>query len=191
MQHRRKIAAAGAGLLVAAAAAGVGSAAAAGGASKSAKLFVRGSVTYKVGQYAQDSVRYAPQTLTIRSGGTLTIINKDPSERDPHTFSVVKKSQLPHTNKQITACQNTAAGICGQIALAHGVNPNGPPPNGPPPKPLVDVGTPGISQPGDSDARLFPGFKSVTEQITAKPGTTLYYFCVIHPWMQGKIKVVK
>lgn len=180
---------AGVGLLAAAGiAAGVGSAAAAGGAPTSAKLFVRGSVTYKVGQYVQDSVRYAPQTVTIRSGGTLTIVNKDPQEMEPHTFSVVKKSQLPRTNKQMAACQNTAAGICGQIALAHGVNPNAPPSSGPPPKLVVDVGKPGIDQPGD-DVFIAPQFKTQALKITAKAGTTLYYFCVIHPWMQGKIVV--
>ena len=139
MQHRRKIAAAGAGLLVAAAAAGVGSAAAAGGAPKSAKLFVRGSVTYKVDQFAQDSVRFAPTLLTIKTGGTLTIVNKDLQEMEPHTFSIVTKSQLPRTNKQISACQMLQLPICRQIAISHGVDPNSQN-NGPPSKPVADVG---------------------------------------------------
>jgi len=25
--------------------------------------------------------------------------------------------------------------------------------------------------------------------VTAKPGTTLYFLCAVHPWMQGKIVV--
>jgi plastocyanin len=175
-------------LAVAGIAVGVGSAAAAGGAPKAAKLFVKGAVTFKVDQYTQDSVRFAPATTTIRTGGTLTIVNQDPSEQQPHTFSVVKRSQLPHSVKQMLACE-MGTGICGQVAASHGINPNGPPTNGPPPKLVVDVGQPGIDQPGDSDARLGPGFKSVTEKITAKAGTTLYYFCAVHPWMQGKIIV--
>jgi plastocyanin len=185
----RKIPLAGAGLLAAAGIAlGVGSAAAAGGAPKAATLFIKGAVTFKVGQYEQDSVRFAPTTTTIRSGGTLTIVNRDPAEQAPHTFSIVKRSQLPRTAKQLTAC-NAGQGICGQVAASHGVNTSGPPTNGPPPKPVVDVGQAGIDQPGDSDARLGPGFKSVTEKITAKAGTTLYYFCAVHPWMQGRIQV--
>jgi plastocyanin len=184
MHLGRKIPLAGAGLLAAAGIAlGVGSAAAAGGAPKAAKLFIKGAVTYKVNQYSQDSVRFAPATTTIASGGTLTIVNRDPAEMGPHTFSIVKRSQLPHTNKQINACE-AGQGICGQVAAAHGVSMTGPPT-----KLVVDVGQPGIDQPGDSDARLAPGFKSVTEKITAKAGTTLYYFCAVHPWMQGRIQV--
>ena len=30
-----------------------------------------------------------------------------------------------------------------------------------------------------------------SRKVTAKSGTTLYYFCLVHPFMQGKIKVVK
>jgi hypothetical protein len=26
-------------------------------------------------------------------------------------------------------------------------------------------------------------------QVTASAGTTLHYLCIIHPWMQGSIKV--
>jgi plastocyanin len=29
----------------------------------------------------------------------------------------------------------------------------------------------------------------VTFNVTAKKGSTLSYFCAIHPWMQGTIKV--
>jgi plastocyanin len=41
--------------------------------------------------------------------------------------------------------------------------------------------------PGDS---LFqaPG-KNVSAVVSAPAGTTLYYLCAIHPWMQGKIVV--
>jgi hypothetical protein len=26
--------------------------------------------------------------------------------------------------------------------------------------------------------------------VTAKAGTTLYFMCAVHPWMQGKVKVL-
>jgi hypothetical protein len=31
-----------------------------------------------------------------------------------------------------------------------------------------------------------PGTRS---RLTASPGTTLRFICVIHPWMQGKLRV--
>ena len=189
MNQRRKIAAAGAGLLVAAAVAGVGSAAAAGGGSK---INITEKLTFKAGQYLQDNLRYGPATITVHSGSTLTIVNKVPpnGNPEPHTFSVVTKSQQPLTQKRLAACNVLGPGsICRTLAIAHGVNPNQPP-QGPPPNLVVNKGGTGIDAPGDS-VFLAPGFKTQALQITAKPGTTLYYMCIVHPWMQGKIKVVK
>lgn len=169
-------------LAVAAALAVAVAAAAATSAPRSAKLLAIGGTSFKVNKYVQDGVRWAPGTLTIRSGGTLTIVNKT---SEPHTFSIVKKSQLPRTKSQMENCK-----ICLTIAQAHGVDPNSNQ-QGPPPKPLVDVGKVGFDEPGDSDARIAPkgSGPSVQDKITAKAGTTLYYLCLIHPWMQGKIVV--
>ena len=41
---------------------------------------------------------------------------------------------------------------------------------------------------GDS-AFIAPGQKSFSFKVTAKKGSSLYYYCAIHPWMQGKLKV--
>ena len=41
---------------------------------------------------------------------------------------------------------------------------------------------------GDS-AFIFPGQKSFSFKVTAKKGSRLYFFCAIHPWMQGKLTV--
>jgi hypothetical protein len=50
------------------------------------------------------------------------------------------------------------------------------------------VGPPGLDQPGDS--LLIDAEQPVTRaRVTAAPGTTLHFICVIHPWMQGKLKV--
>jgi hypothetical protein len=47
---------------------------------------------------------------------------------------------------------------------------------------------PGLDQPGDS--LLIDAEHPVTRaRVTAAPGTTLRFICVIHPWMQGKLKV--
>ena len=60
--------------------------------------------------------------------------------------------------------------------------------------PVVGTGTntaPHVDRPGDS-AFIAPKQKAeVTLKVTAKPGTTLYFMCAVHPWMSAKLKVVK
>jgi plastocyanin len=51
-------------------------------------------------------------------------------------------------------------------------------------------GSAGLSETGDSIAVQSGGpHNSITIKVTAKPGTTLHFFCAVHPWMQGKIVV--
>ena len=78
---------------------------------------------------------------------------------------------------------------CGAIAKSHGVNPEGPP-LGPPPNPLVNVGAAGFGTPGDSIVIGPKGHGGqATFKVTARPGTTLSFICIIHPWMQGRFLV--
>ena len=166
------------------AAGGVGSAIAktAASAPLKATLTMSGKSTYKINRYVQFGARFDKDVVTIRSGGTLTLKNLMADE--PHTFSIVKKSQLPTTNKQIDACK-----MCQTIATAHGVDPNDP--NSQPTKPLVDVGTAGFASPGDSVVVFPKGApnSTVKVKITAKKGSTLNFMCGVHGWMQGKVLV--
>ncbi len=160
-----------------------GTALAASNAPSRAKIAIKGVGSFKPNAYVKDSVHFVvPGPVTIRSGGTVTLSN---TTMDPHTLSLVKKSDQPRTIAQVNNCA-----ICNTIARSHGVDPNGPPPMGPPPKPLVDVGGPGFDTPGDS---IFIGPKghgsTVSFKVAAKPGTTLYFMCIIHPWMQGRFTV--
>ena len=41
---------------------------------------------------------------------------------------------------------------------------------------------------GDS-AFIAPGQKTFRFKVTADKGSRLFYYCAIHPWMQGKITV--
>lgn len=147
-----------------------------------AKVVIKGTETFKRNAYIKDSVHFVAGTLAIRSGGTVTLTN---TTDEPHTFSIVKRSQLPRTVKQVQEC-----GVCGEIARSHGVNPEGPPLPGPPPIPLVNVGPEGFDEPGDSIAINPKGHGGpVRFKITAPAGTTLNFMCAIHPWMQGRILV--
>ncbi|HEX3392795.1 MAG TPA: hypothetical protein VHS55_09545 [Solirubrobacteraceae bacterium] len=152
-----------------------------GGPSK-ATLVIKGGTTFQINKYTKDSVHWTPGTVTIASGGTLTISDQSP-DPDPHTFSIVKPSQLPKTASQIANCS-----VCAEIAKAHGINP-AEPPSGPPPIPTVDPGKDGFNEPGDS--QVIGPHQTLKLTITAKPGTKLDFMCAVHPWMQGVVKVVK
>jgi hypothetical protein len=44
-----------------------------------------------------------------------------------------------------------------------------------------------LDQPGDS-LWLAPG-ATISSQVSAPAGTTLFYLCAIHGWMQGRLTV--
>ena len=155
---------------------------AAGGSPSKAKIAIRGGESFKPNAFVIDTQRYVPGTTPIRSGGTVTMTN---ATREPHTLSIVKRGDLLRTVGQVNDCS-----VCATITQAHGVDPNAPPGGGPPPIPVVDGGAAGFDRPGDS---IFVGPKgsgsTVRFKVTAKAGTTLHYLCIIHPWMQGSLKV--
>jgi hypothetical protein len=160
-----------------------GSALAAGGKGPAkAKVVIKGEESIVPNTYLKISFRFDPGPVPIRSGGTVTLTNLT---RDGHSLSIVKPSQVPHTAKQMENCR-----ACAEIAKAHGINFEGPPAPGPPPVRLVDVGAPGFDTPGDSVV-IGPKGRGgpVTFKVTARPGTTLNFICIFHPWMQGRFIV--
>jgi plastocyanin len=160
-----------------------GSAIGAGGKGPAkAKIVIKGGDSFKPNAYIKNTFHFVPGTVSIRSGGTVTLTN---GTAEPHSLSIVKQSQLPRSATQVENCS-----VCGPIAQSHGVNPEGPPPSGPPPIPLVNVGAAGFDAPGDSIVLGPKGHGGqVTFKVTARPGTTLNFMCIIHPWMQGRLLV--
>ena len=162
--------------------------AAKGSAPSKATIKAVQTLKMKPNRYIQDGLRWNKDVYRVKSGGTLKIVNIAASE-GPHTLSVVKKNQLPRTARQVENCR-----ICGQIAQEFGVtDPNDP--NAVPQFQYVENGTgtntpANIDRPGDSalTGQGKPG-ESVSVKVTAKKGTTLYFLCAIHPWMQAKIVV--
>lgn len=129
---------------------------------------------------------------TIIAGEDLEVLNQtNPKQVGPHTFSLVTKGSLPKTPKARQVCF-TPKHICMAIAKWHGVKGNGPVTKNP-----VKAGAPGwdtlgsITKTGDS---WFTGEKepgtSIVQQVTAAAGTTIYFMCAIHPWMQGHTEVL-
>jgi plastocyanin len=151
-------------------------------APSKATLNVVGMAKFKANRYVMDDMRFGRDITVVKSGGTLTIVNKTDQ---PHSFSLVKKSQLARNMAQMEAC--FGRGPCDELAVAHGaVNPETGEEQDPT-IPLVNVGKEGFDQPGDS---VVFGPRSKTKvKITAKKGSQLYFLCAIHPWMQGKLDV--
>ena len=155
---------------------------------KHAKIDAVQKVQFKINRFVKDGLRWKKDVFAVKSGGTITITNK--AHDGPHTFSVVAKKDLPRTAKQIENC-GAPGTICRTIAEEHGADPNT---DSPPTNLFVENGTggstpPQVDQPGDS-AFIAPNEgASVTLTVTAKKGTTLYFMCAIHPWMQAKLQV--
>jgi hypothetical protein len=170
-------------------AAGITSVAAAGAAGPAKTVIkVTSKVSMKPNRYVQDGLRWDRDVYTVRSGGTLHIVNTFAKE-GPHTFTVVKPKDLPKTGAQTLNCQ-----ICGKLAAAHGADPES---NAPPKFPFLENGVgqatpPNVDRPGDSGVTgEGKQGESIDLKVTAKPGTTLTFMCIIHPWMQAKVKVVR
>jgi len=186
--HNRRLIAGAVTLSVVVGASGVAVAAKKHSAPRRATIKVSQKLVMKPNRYIQDGLRWDKDVYHVRSGGTLHIVNTVATE-GPHTFSVVKKSQLPRTARQVNNCR-----ICAKIAQEHGVtDPNDP--NAQPQFQYVENGTgqntaPNVDRPGDSGV-TGPGKRgeSINLKVTAKKGTTLYFLCAIHPWMQAKVVV--
>jgi plastocyanin len=121
----------------------------------------------------QSTLKFIPGPVRVASGGTLTWVDADQTE-EPHTISIVDKSDLPTDTEEVFECP-----VCQEIFEGHfaggGFNP------------VVDVGEPGLDSRLDS-LFLDPGGQ-VSAEVSAPSGTTMYYLCAIHPWMQGSISV--
>jgi plastocyanin len=160
-----------------------GSAVGAGGKGPAkAKIVIKGDESFKPNAYTKNTFHFQAGTVSIRSGGTVTMTN---TTMDAHSLSIVPQSQLPRTTNQVNNCN-----VCGAILASHGINLEGPPMHGPPPHPVVNVGAAGFDTPGDSVV-IGPKGRGgpVTFTVTARPGTTLSFLCAFHPWMQGRFLV--
>lgn len=143
----------------------------------------------KMKQDGKDLFFEGPES--VAAGDVLKIKNvTDPTKVGPHTFSLVRKKDIPTENSDIKDCGKKFAAICGAIIEWHevnletgevGVNP-------------VEVGGEGwdlegtLSHKGDSWVAEKDG-QTFKQKVTAESGETLHYFCAVHPFMAGEIKV--
>jgi plastocyanin len=138
-----------------------------------------------VNKFLADEMHFSPGTVTVKSGSTLTFQYGD-KEQEPHTITILSKSDLPKTPKQVENCA-----ACQKYASPHLKNPKAEPgPANPIVHWVLNKGADGLDTVGDSVAIFSQsGHKKVSVKVTAPAGTTLYFVCAVHPWMQGKIVV--
>jgi plastocyanin len=135
-------------------------------------------------RYFQEGMRFAPGTVHVKSGETLTFEYGD-KEDEPHTLTIVKRSDLPRDAMSAENCE-----ACQRYATPHLQNPKAEPgPENPIVHWTLNKGKPGLDTVGDSIAIQPGAHKRISIKVTAAPGTTLYFLCAVHPWMLGKIVV--
>ncbi len=135
---------------------------------------------------AELTFRFDSFDVDIKNGGTLTWIN---TTDEGHTVTIVNRADQPTDVDSAVACvfetfTQLGSGICGQTSRKHFPEGFGGQPN-----PVIGGGN--LKNRGDS---LLVGeagspFSTVTAKVTAARGTTLFYMCIFHPEMQGKIIV--
>ena len=92
---------------------------------------------------------------------------------------------MPKTHAQLDNCA-----VCEQMAAGHLKNPHAPPgPTNDIAHWIVDKGQPGLDEPGDSIAIEGAKHHTISIKVTAPAGTILHFICLVHPWMQGTLKV--
>ena len=169
--------------------AGVATTAGAAGKKKRNEIRIVGGTKVRPGHYLKVDVRFTPLNTTVKSGSVVKLVNRG-TDPEPHTISFIKKRYLPKMFE---------TPVDAKLREAHQVDPENE--DAPPGALVVDNGqpvpeggmlevdtmfTPDVA--GDS-AFIAPGQKSFKFRVTAKKGSRLYYYCAIHPWMQGKLKV--
>jgi plastocyanin len=186
MTRRVKVAAAATAVLGLAAA---GVAASAGAAIPKNEIRIVGGEEFKAGKYVKVDMRFKPLNRTVKSGATVTLRNRGKIP-EPHTITFVEKRYMP-TSFDVAVEE--------KLLEVHQVDPNNQ--DAPPGVLVVDNGvavpeggtleadtgfTPETA--GDS-AFIAPDQKTFKFKVTADKGSRLFYYCAIHAWMQGKIKV--
>jgi hypothetical protein len=147
---------------------------------------VQGPPKFQINRFIQDTLRWNKDVYTVKSGGTLHIVNVAADE-GPHTFTVLARKDEPRTLAALFQCK-----ICEKLGKAHGADPNS---NAPPKFQYLENGVgkktpPLVDRPGDSGV-TGSGKKgeSIDLKVTAPAGTKLYFICLIHPWMQAEVDV--
>lgn len=167
---------------VAAAAALATGAATGGGASNGTTVRTQGGESFVPNGKIMATLKFSPGHLVVTSGETLTFEHADDTQ-EPHTLSIVNAADVPGTIDDVFNC-GAPGTVCDDVFQAVGQALGGEPTS----SQFVNISD-GSGLDGRLDTLfLLPG-DSVSATVTAPSGSTLYFMCVIHAWMQGTITV--
>jgi hypothetical protein len=159
----------------------LGAAATAGTRGQGLTVTVIGGNEFIPNELVGNTFRFDPGEITAVSGATIMFIDSgNPAE--PHTISVADLADLPDTFAESNACQGPG-GFCRLTGQRHFSTQ-------PPTRVLEDDADAEFGLDGKGDSLLMRPGGSISRVVTAPEGSTLYYLCVFHPWMQGRIDVV-
>ena len=153
-------------------------------AAPAATVEVRGGDILQPGQFIKNNFRFVPRNIAVDSGDVVRWVDRDRSADAPHTVTIGRRSDLPQNIAQLEACFAPGA-LCAETIEAHDPGSDFAPPF----NFRVNRGGPGLNARGDSLLFGGPFDQAIRGRVTASAGRTLYYLCVIHPWMQGSIAV--
>jgi plastocyanin len=185
--HRRTAAA-----VAAVAALGASAVAVAPASAAKNQITIKGGTIFKAGKFIKDNQRFVtPAKNKVKAGATVKVVNK--TQGEPHTLTFTTKQFVPQSFDVNEA-------LMGNLFTAHQVDPNNE--EAPPGvftvddgQALADGATWEVNSPftdtsanGDS-AFIAPGQNGPSFKVTATKGSTLYFFCAVHPWMSGKLRV--
>jgi plastocyanin len=125
------------------------------------------------------TLRFSPGHMVVKSGETLTLEHSDKAG-EPHTLSVVDADEVPADLDAVFNCGEPGT-VCDEVFSLFPGEPTAP----------VFVEGPGTGEgiDGRLDTLFVTPGGSISEEVTAEPGTTLHFICAIHAWMQGDITV--
>jgi plastocyanin len=127
----------------------------------------------------QATLKFAPGRISIKSGETLTFEHGDRTQ-DPHTLSIVNKDEVPASIDDVFNC-GAPGTVCSDVFNQFPGEPTGPM--------FVDATGTDAGIDGRLDTLFITPGGSISAPVTAPSGSTLYFICAIHPWMQGEIDV--
>jgi plastocyanin len=126
--------------------------------------------------FVQSTLRFSPGRISLESGDTLTLEHDDKTQ-DPHTLTIANEDELPQDFDETFNCGSPGT-ICGDAFDA------------------IDPSVPFFDAPGTAagiDGRLdnlwVNAGESASAIVSAPSGSELFFICIIHPWMQGEIRV--
>ncbi len=154
-----------------------GVAAASSRSDGSTTVLVKGKEGWESGAFVYSTFRFSPDVTYVSSGESVTFVN---GTKDPHTATISTKKGLPTSfDAPCPACRVISGHLKNPRDENSGIKTY-----------VLDKGQSGLDTVGDSLFLAPKGpHKRGTVVISAPAGTTLYYLCGIHPWMQGAIKV--